>query len=254
MKSALFSLWGRPVHKAYTLLELLIGMAILVVLMTLSTPAIQALQGPGKMSTAAYEVAGVLQNARTYATANRTYVWVGFFEEEAGAPGTAGNGRILMSVVASRDGTEIYNENGDKAQIASDRLIQVGKLVKIENAHLGLFDLGTGADSSFAGRPTVDAAYGRYGEINLGTGSRPATTTRFPFQYPLGNGSPSYLFQKTLLFTPRGEAKVNGTYMMRPVVELGLQPARGGQVDSSSQNVAAVQISGILGAVKIYQP
>ncbi len=254
MKSAPFSLSKRPTRTAYTLLELMAGMAILVALMTLSTPAIQALQGPGKMSTAAYEIAGVLQNARTYATANRTYVWVGFFEEEAGAPGTAGNGRILMSVVASRDGTEIYNENGDRAQIASDRLIQVGKLVKIENAHLGLFDLGTGADASFAGRPAVDESYGRYGEINQTTGSRPATTSRFPFQYPLNNGAPSYLFQKTLLFTPRGEAKVNGTYKMRPVIELGLQPARGGQVDSSSQNVAAVQISGILGAVKIYQP
>jgi Tfp pilus assembly protein FimT len=251
MKSAPFSVLDRQNRTAYTLLELMIGMALLVGLMTLSTPAIQALQGSGNITNAAYEVAGVLQNARTYATANRTYVWVGFFEEDATAPGTAGTGRILMSVVASRDGTEIYSESGDKAQIASDRLIQVGKLVKIENAHLALLDIGTGAGDSFTGRPAVDRTRGRFGEINSSSGS-PYTNSKFPFTYPLVNST--YTFPKTLLFTPRGEAKVNGTYIMRPVIEIGLRPARGDVADSDSQNVAAVQMSGILGAVKIYQP
>ncbi len=241
-------------HFAYSLIELVIVMAMMVGLVAMAAPAIR-IQGGCNMSAAAYEIAGVLENARTYAIANRTYVWIGFFEENAETPGAAGTGRVILSVVASRDGTEIYDENGTKGVIPSNQLLQVGKLVKLENIHLALFNSGNGTDGSFAGRPAVDSVYGRYGEINAASGSRPATTTRFPFQYPLTAGADlQYMFNKTLLFTPRGEAKVNGTYTIRPEIEIGLQPARGATAEKLSQNIAAVQLSGMLGRVKIYQP
>ena len=242
-------------RSAYSLVELMIGLAMMVGLMAMAAPAINGMQGGCNMSAAAYEIAGVLENARTYAVANRTYVWVGFFEENAETPGAAGTGRVILSVVASRDGTEIYDESGTKGIIPGNQLLQVGKLVKIENVHMALFDPGTDRDDSFAGRPAVDTVYGRFGEINAASGSRPATTSRFPFQYPLAAGADlQYMFNKTLLFTPRGEAKVNGTYTIRPVIEIGLEPARGTTAQTKSQNIAAVQLSGILGRVKIYQP
>lgn len=238
-------------RSAYSLVELMIGMAMMVGLMAMAAPAINGIQNGCNMSAAAYEIAGVLENARTYAVANRTYVWVGFFEESAETPGAAGTGRVILSVVASRDGTKIYNDSDPRKTIPGDRLLQLGKLVKLENAHLALLDNGTGRDDFFAGRPAVDGTCGRYGEINSSLGS-PFTNSKFPFTYPLTKGR--YTFPKTLLFTPRGEAKVNGTYTIRPEIEIGLQPARGTTAEKDSRNIAAVQLSGILGRVKIYQP
>jgi hypothetical protein len=129
----------------------------------------------------------------------------------------------------------------------------VGKLTKIGNAHLALLPNGTGTGQTLETRPAVDSMYGRYGEISAAKGSRPSTDSKFPFVYPLGSGTPQYSFSKTLQFTPRGEAVVNSTYSLRPVVEIGLQPTHGAVVDASNPNVAVVQITGVLGQVKIYR-
>jgi hypothetical protein len=57
------------------------------------------------VTSAAYTIKGALDTARTYAKANNTYTWVGFFEEDisSATPGTAGTGRLVMSIVASKD-------------------------------------------------------------------------------------------------------------------------------------------------------
>ena len=242
---------------AFSLLEMLMAVGLIATLAALTLPVFQTLQTAGSMTRAAYEVAEVLENARSYAMANRTFVWVGFFEEDAAkrSPAPRGTGRVILSIVASRDGTQPYDDSDTSALIDSGRLIQVGKLVKIENIHLAILPLGTGngTGETFATRPAVDEEYGRYGEINAASGSRPGTNSKFPFVYPL-SGTAQYRFPKTLEFTPRGEAKVNGTYSLRPVVEIGLQATRGTVVNSNDKNVAAVQISGILGQTAVYRP
>src|SRR5213596_34315 len=83
----------------FTLLELLIVVGIIAVLLVLIAPAFTYIKG-------------VLDTARTYAKANNTYTWVGFFEEDASLsstnPATAGNGRVVISIVASKDGRNVY--------------------------------------------------------------------------------------------------------------------------------------------------
>lgn len=231
---------------------------LITTLTAMAVPALQTIQCAGNMTRAAYEIAGVLENARTYAMANRTFVWVGFYEEDASqsSPAPKGTGRIILSVVASKDGTSIYNP-GSKANpdpLDSKRLVQLGKLTKIENAHLALLPVGTGSGGAgLAGRPAVHSMYGRFGEINADTGSRPATDSKFPFVYPLAGDSAQYSFSKIIQFTPRGEAVVNSTYSLRPVLEIGLQSTHGSVVDAENPNVAAVQLSGILGQVNVYR-
>src|SRR5207248_2044597 len=97
--------------RAFTLLEMLVVMAIIALLMVLVAPAFTSLKSAGDVTGAAYTVKGVLDQARTYAMANNTYTWVGFYEENVSSttPGTVGVGRLVMSIVASKDGTIPYD-------------------------------------------------------------------------------------------------------------------------------------------------
>ena len=99
---------------AFTLLELLVVIGIVALLMALVVPAFTTIKSGGDATSAAYTIKGVLDTARTYAKANNTYVWVGFFEEDGSIPSasptaTPGNGRIVMSIVASKDGSTVYS-------------------------------------------------------------------------------------------------------------------------------------------------
>src|SRR6266480_3325744 len=92
----------------FTLIELLIVIVIIAVLLVLIAPAFTTIKGGNDVTSAAYTVKGVLDTARTYAKANNTYTWVGFFEEDVSSttPGTIGVGRLVMEIVASKDGTD----------------------------------------------------------------------------------------------------------------------------------------------------
>jgi prepilin-type N-terminal cleavage/methylation domain-containing protein len=250
---------------AFTLLELLIVISIVALLLVLIGPAFTTIKGGTDVTSAAYTIKGVLDTARTYAKANNTYAWVGFFEEDVSSatPGTAGTGRLVMSIVASKDGTKVYDANS--TSIDPTRLIQVGKLVKIENIHLGLLPLGTGTGDTFDLRPSptpAPANDSRFGELN-GSPTAPTTNSQYPFQYPVGSPAPlaQYTFQKTLQFNPRGESNINSGvgvgpvtyYDVKRIVEVGLQATHGTQVDIISPNLVAVQITGFGGSVKIYR-
>src|SRR5205809_3993337 len=121
----------------FTLLELLIVVGIIALLLVLVAPAFTSIKGGTDVTSAAYTIKGVLDTARTYAKANNTYTWVGFYEEDVSQsstnPATIGTGRIVMSIIASRDGTRVYDPN-NLTTISPTQLLPVGKLTKIENA------------------------------------------------------------------------------------------------------------------------
>jgi prepilin-type N-terminal cleavage/methylation domain-containing protein len=234
----------------FTLIELLVVVGIIALLMVLIAPGFTTINSGTDATSAAYTIKGVLDTARTYAKANNTYTWVGFFEEDVSQPpATAGVGRIVMSIVASTDGTTIYDPN-NLATIGATRLIQVGKLTKIENVHLWTHtDVPLGTGSTFDTRPNVASTY------CIGNSSPSNSTT--PFQYPVGNPAPSlqYTFQKAIQFSPRGEARVNNnSNSPQTAAEIALQPTHGAAVPASiPANVLAVQFTGIGGDVRIYR-
>ena len=185
--------------------------------------------------------------------------------------------RPSLSIVASKDGTNLgadpnSSATGTENFIDPTKLLQVTKLVKIDNVHLPLFALGGGAGDTFDARPspspTTDAPYSRFGELNaLPPNTAPydpinGGLTKFPFQYPVGNPAPAwqYRFRRTLEFNPRGECRINSTYDIRRVVELGLLQTHGVTTPAPSPgpgqypgNVLAVQINGFAGDVRIYR-
>ena len=271
---------SKRAQDAFSLIELMVVIAIIVLVSALIAPAFRSLKGAGDVTSAAYTVKSVLEQARTYAMANNTYTWVGFYEEDVSQPSTSpptpGVGRLVMSIVAANDGVQGFDPNAVASptnRLDIGRLIQVGKLIKIENVHLPLFAIPTGtAGNSFDSRPAVqnDPVVGyndsRFGELNA---SPPNTapvsnngSSKFPFQYPVGNPVPNaqYTFTKTLQFDPRGEGRINSSYDVRPVIEIGLLPTHGNAAPTPTPsagnytgNVVAVQLNGFAGNVKVYR-
>ena len=254
-----FTLQKVRARTAFTLIELLIVTGIIALLMVLVIPAFTNIKSGGDVTRAAYTIKGVLETARTYAKANNTYVWVGFFEEDVSQPSTnpatAGTGRIVMSVVASKDGTTVYDPSSP-ATIDPTKLTQVGKLTKVENAHFAGDTLftntpSTPTGSTFNNRPPVTY------RIASPPNSSPSTNSRTPFQYPVGSPAPSaqYTFVKAVQFSPGGEARIDNSadYTLQTAAEIGLRATHGTTVDIVSPNVVAIQFTGVGGSVTIYR-
>src|SRR6266496_5424310 len=245
----------------FTLLELLIVVGIIGLLLVLIAPAFTYIKGGTDVTSAAYTVQGVLDTARTYAKANNTYTWVGFFEEDVppppANPAPSGIGRVVMSIVASKNGTMIYTGNLANPFIldASPNqaaFIQVGKLVEIDNVHLKTFPTPTPAPpfDTFDTRPVVSSNAAKIGD---NTDTAPPTPN-LQFNYPVGSSSPQYVFTKIVQFSPRGEGVIdNSNYSLASVSEIGLQPTHGTTPDTTSTNLVAIQFTGVGGNVKIYR-
>jgi prepilin-type N-terminal cleavage/methylation domain-containing protein len=242
---------GHSVRAGFTLLELLVVIGIIGILMVLIAPAFTTIKGGSDVTSAAYTIKGVLDTARSYAKANNTYTWVGFYEENVSNPlspnpDAPATGRLVMSVIASSDGTNGASSNGT---IAPTRLTQVGKLTKIANVHIATsLPAGSGASpgSTFDTRPPVAPTY------CLGDTANSTT----PFQYPVGNPAPpaQYTFLKAVQFSPRGEARINNNNNpLQTAVEIGLRATHGTTVDMVSPNLVALQITGVGADVIIYR-
>jgi len=241
--------------EGFTIIEILAVVTIMLILMAAAVPAFNSLRKAGDITQGASDVAGVLENAASYARATNTYVWVGLFEEPmtglpSANPATSGTGQVVLSTVASSDGTQISATGG----ALGTSLIQVGKLVKVSNIHLGdvtsnsHLTAGTGATSAsgtdWTSRPAVTGS-------NLISATSPAATAYTIFSYPI-NGS-QYRFTKAVEFTPMGEVYIYPSSALTPWIEIGLQPTHGTALDTTTPNVVAIQVAGISGRVKIYR-
>jgi prepilin-type N-terminal cleavage/methylation domain-containing protein len=250
-----------PRAGGFTLVELMVVIAVIVLMSVLLVPAFTSLKASGDITNAAYTISGLLEQGRNHAMANNTYVWVGFYEENAnsGAPTNAtpaypGHGRLVLATVASTDGTKIFENADPIAPLPATRIKQVGKLTKIEGLHVA--DIGAPPTStpfprqgpnSVAGRPdgpyTEGAPFSHFNRIS----SDSTDATRFSFT------AQNYTFYKTVRFNPRGEANINSTYTVKHAAEIGLHPTHGSVVDVNSANVVAIQFAGMSGNFKIYR-
>lgn len=253
---------------------------IIAVLMVLIVPALTSRKTAGDITNAASAVAEALERARTFAIANNTYSWIGFFEEDVTStatphPRAAGVGRIVISIVASKDGTRYKDSNVDTSNphafypppapsplAATDTnaavLTQVGKLTRIENSHLAQLA------SAVPARATVGSDYQLAAtEFTLHpstpTGNPPTAgppvTNPTTFNYPLSASSTTadYTFTRIIEFNPRGEA-LKIVDLPTPLMEIGLRPTHGNVVDNNSANIVAIQLTGGTGKARSYRP
>jgi len=260
------SLSQREHTSAFTLLELLIVIAIFAVLLVLIAPAFTSLKSGGDVTSAAYTIKGVLDTARTYAKSNNTYTWVGFYDEDVSQsstnPATAGIGRIVMSIVAAKDGTMLYTAPlATVVTLTPANLIQVGKITKIDNVHLKTLPdpAATPPPDTFNTRPTPGTPPNDLTARIGNDATDPSTAVAPPnpslsFQYPL-SGTAQYPFAKIVQFSPRGEGVIdNSNYQFAPISEIGVEPTHGAAVPvPTPANVLAVQFNAFAGDVKIYR-
>ncbi len=255
--------YSRPRQRenaAFTLIELLVVLGIIAVLMVLVIPAFTNIKTGTDATSAAYTIKGALDTARTYAKANNTYVWVGFYEEDTTAttptnnnPAYPGKGRVLLAIVASKDGTKIYQDTDSSSSLPSDRISQIGKLVRIEGVHLT--DIGnpsptpnpTPTPDTLAARPYTPYSEGSPFDHFNRISSDSSDTTLFTFT------AQNYTFYKTIRFSPSGEANINSTYTLKHEGEIGIKPTHGTAVDTNTTNIVAIQFTGVGGSIKIYR-
>jgi len=244
-------------NAGFSLVELLCVLAIMSLITAIAVPAFTTVKDADNVTNASYTVSITLQRARTYAMAHNTYVWVGFYEEAADAPAPtnvfpySGMGRIVIGLTASIDGSPIFAPNATAAALPASRLVQIDKLIRVQNIHIT--DLGapaTGATSGVAARP--NGAYNNNGTISstelYGINSD-STTEQTPYPFTIG----SYTFYKTICFSPSGEASIDGSTFLRRVGEIGLRPTHGRTLNPNTPNVAAIQFTGIGGGVQTYR-
>jgi len=224
-------------------------------------------------------VKGVLENARAYAKANHTYVFVGFAEVDSSVDpsvspqvttGDRPYGRVAMAVVAAKDGTSQYEYattdqgNDWKANYANGaHLIAVGKLQTYENLHFVPLDFGSWTPTAHP-----DSKMARYQP----TGppyilSNALSTSVTPFTWPLGSPLDSgyqYLFDRVINFDPTGIARIatptNGDAIAH-VIEIDFQPAHGtvfqplpADFNQDVGSHAVIQLGTTSGAVRVYRP
>jgi type II secretory pathway pseudopilin PulG len=255
------------------LLELLIVVGIIGLLLVLIAPAFTYMKNGSDFTSGVYGIQGVLESARTYAKANHTYVFVGFAEVDSSvdpsvSPQGAGNGRVAVAVVASKDGTRHfdYKISGQGTDWSANyangaNLIAVGKLQRFENLHF-LVDFPSWTPTAHPNSPM--ARYQPTGApYTLGadwSGITPAT----PFSWPLGSalGNGQYDFTRVIYFDPTGTARIataNNANAIVQVMEVDLQPTHGTLVPSTPTNQdvgnhSAIQIAPMSGEIRVYRP
>jgi len=272
-------------RRAFTLVELLVVVALIVLMMSLAVPAFNSIRGGADFTSEVYNIAGTLDQARAYAVANNTYTLVGIEEVSSAVdasvtPQVSGTGRIAMAIIASRSGLRSYQSMINLNTLGSWKISASGygsgaafaavtKLAVFPNIHL--VDLqnsnSTPPASGGMARPAVSIYY------NLSNGNGTSSTQ---FAWPLGTklfpptATPTaqYVFNKVIEFDPEGSARFisTGNTASMPdaipqYIEIGIQPAHGGAVagppgsqETNPGQIAAIQINGINGNVQMYRP
>ena len=238
-----------PQTAAFSLVELLVVVAIMAILSSLLLVSVSGTKSSRDLANAAYSIQGSLEQARTYAMAENTYTWVGFFEENPASPGPAGTGQVVIAIVASSSGSNLVTGT-NAPQLPSSGLIQVAKLTKIPNVHLDV------VPSAAVTRPTI-ATVSPADTYQLGSPDfpNPASPNSWQFLYPLtaaSAGAAQYTFTQIIQFSPQGDATRIGD-TPTTLMEVGLQPSHGNTV-SAGTNFAVLQVTGIGGQVLTYRP
>ncbi len=244
----------------FSLVELLTIMAIMAILALGSATAISGVMSAGNMNSASTQMEGLLEQARAYAMAKNTYVFVGLEEvaatqSPAATPQAVGVGRVAVGIAATTTGMTPDSSSASYPNITT-QLQAISKLQILNNVHLG--DLTHVASGNMA-RTTANTVLSDDSSSGI-----PQATSALSFTWPVTSTAAQYTFQTVLQFDPQGVASFQpsgsvstGQYIV-PLIELGLQPVHGASVapllTGAGLNCVALQIQGVTGRVQVYRP
>jgi len=198
----------------FTLVELLVVMSILAIMITVCSPISSSLLKGANINSSVNQLSLTLAQARSYAMANNTYVWVGFLQD--------GNTPVVrVGIVAGI--------TGGAADISgAETYTPISKIQIYESFNLktvsGLSGLSASAED------ILDSTIG----------------------FSLTSGLNTFYFPKSLQFNPRGEACIAksasaGTGLHS--IHIGIQSGR-----TDTANVAVFEVATLTGEVQVFRP
>ncbi|XHR29748.1 MAG: Tfp pilus assembly protein FimT/FimU [Chthoniobacteraceae bacterium] len=235
-------------NKAFTLLELLVVMAVFSLLAVVVMPAVSSIGGGQSLTNAASDISSTLEQARAYAMANNTYVYVGFYEADASQPvgvrpQKSGIGRLYVAVVTSKDGTSGYSDGTWSTATVNPNLVNLGKLQHFDGVHL--------VDKSIVNTLT-------HMDLNTANNLDLSTDSATPFSAPIGASVATCTFSKVIQFSSSGAVNRITDLTANPAIpsyiQWGIVPAYGNHISSSVANCAGIQMDGLTGSVRIFRP
>jgi len=216
--SSISSRPGPRRESAYTLVEMLVVIAIISILLTIAAPFVDRLSTSNSPSVIAAQIEGQLGRARAHAVARNTHVWV-----RIGPMRDDPNG-LHLSVIESIDGTQSVRSNNLSGAWTSPRFPNL---------------------TITAGMPEVPA------RPQVSESDRASAALWLHF-HPAGEVR---WFPAASSADP-GELQppADGGKLAR-LTEIGLQPTRRGTVtESLKKDVAVIQISGLTGQTFRFAP
>jgi prepilin-type N-terminal cleavage/methylation domain-containing protein len=212
--------------RAFTLVELLTVMAMAALVLSMAVPAMSNLAKGGQMNQAITEISGILEQARQYAVAQNTYVWVAFDDTP-----TTSEDRVRVVVLASKSGTDLPAWGTDDTSSAAAQTRLLNRVKTFSNVKLS--GAGTFGSSQIASLPAVGAAGPGVADFRV---SLPGGTVQ--------------KFDQAIQFTPSGEARNSAG--MAGQLEFGLQPTA--NLVPDTKNVAVARVNGLTGQSTVYRP
>lgn len=214
---------GKPTPSSgFSLIELLMVLAVIGLLATAALPAFNSIAAAHGVGQCAHDVAGVLELARSEAVARQTYVWVGF-----AVTNRSGVNEINAGAVFSKDGSGTNTVAANLGPLF--RVVRSSKMNLVSWTELDAASLGNYSNAIPSG-------------VETNSSGMSFTVGQTAFQ------------QKTIGFTPRGEATLAGSIGpdtgFDPLISVSFRPATGGS-SASSPKGAAVVVDGATGVPRI---
>jgi prepilin-type N-terminal cleavage/methylation domain-containing protein len=208
--------------RAFSLIELLVVVAIIGLLASLAIPAFNSIGQARGVSEAAYQIASAVELARSEAISRQTFVWMGLQPQT-----NAGSLDLRVGLVYSKDGTATNTTASNLQPIGRALLLQRVGLAGVTSAN---FDAGT----NLAGAADLSGYAGG-----------------MTFQI----GQANFINKSTVTFSPLGEVTTNANPSSSdgfdPRIAIGLRQARGTTL--MTNNDIAVGIDGSVGTPTIYR-
>jgi prepilin-type N-terminal cleavage/methylation domain-containing protein len=225
--------------RAFSLIELLVVLAIMAILIAGAALSFRGINNSGKFNKAVDEISGILEQGRAYAVAQNTYVWVVLYQN---IPANNGPLEVYIGAFTSSDGTDPFNWTGSVTLPSPGTVGSTGTTLTqiIHTYHEKGLSLQTSTLPNAPSSPNL-----------------PASGTATPnFQYTaqsdsgpvaLSNASSVYWL---IQFTPTGAARNSSN----PVnsIWFGLQPSLS-QTALDSHNIASVEVNGLTGVTTVYR-
>lgn len=226
----------------FSLVELLLVLAIMAILASLAIYSLRGINSSGNFNKAVAEISGILEQGRSYAMAQNTYVWIVLYETApANSPKV-----VFVSAFSSGDGTDPFGWPSTAATVTvppgtvnGTTLSQIIRVHRYKGLNLETTAMPTAP--SGAGTPATNPAAPVF-QFTTQSDSGPIQLA--------GTGSGTVSTYWLIQFTPTGAARTGAS----PVdsVWMGLQPSLSGTVVDTN-NVASIKVSGLTGAVTVYR-